>query len=339
MLTIKDIASMANVSKSTVSRVINNTGYVNEDTRKRVEEIIRAHQYKPSAAAITLSKKVGNTIGVVIPEIDNSFFGELLKGINEIADEHGFSVICCDTQNSADKELKALSMLEQQQVRGVILTPASSYKNKTYAKNLKSTLDKLDVPTVIVDRYFDDCKWDTVVFENYQSGYIAAESIIKSGIDNIGIIQGDMNLKIAEERFRGYQQCLLDNNIGFDEQLVYEGDFSIETAYEITNNLILSKKLPKGLVSSNNRTSMGILKAASEHGLKIGKDFALVGIDHLPMMNILGVPFSCVTRDVIEMGRMSTNLLIERIDHKDTPIQTWVIPCQLHLKGSEQINI
>ncbi len=337
MLTIKDIASMANVSKSTVSRVINNTGYVNEATRQRIEEVIKIHKFKPSAAAVTLSKKVGNTIGVVIPEIDNSFFGELLKGINEIADEHDFSVICCDTQNSAKKELKALSMLEQQRVRGVIITPAASYKNEKYAKDLRDMIDKLDVATVVVDRYFDDCNWDTVVFQNYESGYIATENIIKSGITEIGIIQGDMNLKIAEERFRGYVQSLKDNNVEYDDKLVYEGDFSVEKAYEITKNLIKTNSLPKALVASNNRTSMGILQATTEYNLKVGKDFALVGIDHLPMMNILGIPFSCVTRDVIEMGKMSTNLLIQRMQDKDKETQSWIVPCKVELKGSEKI--
>lgn len=106
MLTIHEVAELAGVSKSTVSRVLNNNGYVNEETRRRIEKIIQEHQYKPSAAAVSLSKQIGSTIGVVIPEIDNSFFGEVLKGINEVADQNGFSIIYCDTQNNGDKELK-----------------------------------------------------------------------------------------------------------------------------------------------------------------------------------------------------------------------------------------
>ena len=139
MLTIKEIAELAGVSKSTVSRVLNNNGYVGEETRQRIEKVIKEQNYTPSAAAVSLSKQETNTIGVIIPEIDNAFFGEIIKGITEIADQQDFSIICCDTQNKAEKELRALKMLEQQRVRGILFTPARGDGDLAYERTQEAT--------------------------------------------------------------------------------------------------------------------------------------------------------------------------------------------------------
>ncbi len=128
-MTINEVAKLANVSKSTVSRVINKTGYVNEETRIRVEKVIKETNYSPSSLARGLSKKETNYIGIVIPEIDNEFFSEILSGINEGLDENDLTMICCDTNNNGKREQKALQMLAQQRVKGVIITPAEEYQD------------------------------------------------------------------------------------------------------------------------------------------------------------------------------------------------------------------
>lgn len=338
MLTIQEVAELAGVSKSTVSRVLNNSGYVSEKARQRVEKIIKEHEYKPSAAAVSLSKQMGSTIGVVIPEIDNTFFGEVMKGINEVADENEFSVICCDTQNNGEKELRALSALEQQRVRGVIITPAMEYGDRKSIQRISQALAKLDVPVVVVDRDFDYSQWDTVYFQNYESGFLATESLIRAGHRKIGIIQGDMQLKIARERFRGYQDAMQLNGLDIQEQYVLQGDFSIDLAYKLTKQMLQSGDIPEAMVTCNNRTSIGFVKALVEAGMSIGQEIGLVGIDKISIFDILGLHFSCVSRDAIEMGRMAVRLLIERMKQPDSQRKIWVAPCQLELKGSEKTD-
>nr|WP_308741956.1 LacI family DNA-binding transcriptional regulator [uncultured Anaerocolumna sp.] len=338
MLTIKEVAELAGVSKSTVSRVLNNNGYVNSEKREKIEKIIRENQYKPSAAAVSLSKRESSTIGVVIPEIDNQFFGEVLKGITDVADINDFSIICCDTQNNGAKELKALSMLEQQRVRGIIITPALGYGDLESVDKLKSALAKLNVPVVVVDRDFDYSQWDTVYFQNYESGYIATESLIKAGNRRIGIILGDMQLKIARERYRGYQDAMAAHHLEILNKDILRGDFTIDTAYQQTMNMITGGDLPDAIVTCNNRTSIGFIKAMTEKGIKIGKDIAVIGIDHIPMLDDLGFHFSCVSRDTEEMGRMSMNLLIQRMENPHQQRCIWVVPCTLKLNGSEKTN-
>lgn len=335
MLTIQKVAELAGVSKSTVSRVLNNKGYVSDEARRKIEKIIQEHQYKPSAAAVSLSKQESNIIGVVIPEIDNPFFGEVLKGITEVADQNDFSLICCDTRNSGERELKALGMLEQQRVRGVIITPAMGYGNLASVEKIKTALSKLNVPTVVVDRDFDYSEWDTVYFQNYESGYIAAESLIKAGNQRIGIILGDMQLKIARERYRGFKDAMAAYRVDLLEKDVWKGDFTTDTAYRLTKQMIAAGDLPDAMVTTNNLTSIGFIKAMVEHGISIGRDIAVIGIDYIPVLDVLGFHFSCVSRDTKEMGKMAMELLIHRMEEPNGHRNIWVVPCKLELKGSE----
>lgn len=338
MLTIKQVAELAGVSKSTVSRVLNNNGYVNSDTRKNIERIIQENKYIPSATAISLSKRESSTIGVIIPEIDNSFFGEVLKGITSVADENDFSLICCDTQNNGEKELRALATLEQHRVRGVIITPALGYGDIESVDKLKSALEKINVPVVIVDRDFDYSQWDTVYFQNYESGYIATENLIKARNRRIGIILGDMQLKIARERYRGFQDAMVARNIPILEKDILQGDFSLEKAYELTMKMIAEGDLPEAMVTTNNLTSIGFIKAMIENNIKIGEDIAVIGIDHVPILDVLGFRFSCVSRDTVEMGRAAMKMLLNRMKSADNHRNIQIIPCELKLNGSEKTN-
>lgn len=338
MLTIKDVAALAGVSKSTVSRVLNNNGYVNDETRQRILKIIKANNYSPSATAINLSKRETTTIGVVIPEIDNSFFGEVLQGITSICDENDLSIICCDTQNNAIKEERALRMLEQQRVRGVIITPAIDYTEPDANLRLRTLLNKLNVPIVVVDRDFENSQWDGVFYENYQSAYCATSELIKAGNRRIGIITGDMNLKLARERFQGFQQAIKDHGLSINQQDVLKGDFTIKCAYELAKKMYLSKDFPKAMVTCNNRTTLGFIKATNECGYQIGKDIALIGIDHVKVLDILDYNFSYVTRDTNEMGCIAMQLLLDRIKNPAKQRNICMMPYHLVLQGSEKIS-
>lgn len=338
MLTIKEIAELAGVSKSTVSRVLNNNGYIGEETRQRIEKVIKEQNYTPSAAAVSLSKQETNTIGVIIPEIDNAFFGEIIKGITEIADQQDFSIICCDTQNKAEKELRALKMLEQQRVRGILFTPARGDGDLAYVKELKKQLQGVGVPIVVVDRDFQYSVWDTVYYENYQSGYLATRTLIEAGVTRIGFLQGDMKLKIAKDRYQGFLDAMAEDEKKVIPEDILEGDFTIDTAYRLCRERFAKGDIPEGIVTANNRSSLGFMKAAGEAGLKIGKDIAVVGIDHIPLVDIFGMNFSYVCRDTVEMGRVAMKLLIERMKNPKHSRQISMIPCELKLNGSEKIR-
>ena len=188
MITITDIAALAGVSKSTVSRVLTGAGYVNDETREKIEKIIKEYGYQPSESARSLSKKTTNTIGVVVPEIDNSFYSEVLNGIGQIVDENNYNIIYFNTNNSIVKEEKALQMLKAQRVRGVILAAAVDYSEPEATENLKQLLEKINAPVVLLDREIDGINLDKVVYDNFGSAFAATEALIRAGNKTIGII-------------------------------------------------------------------------------------------------------------------------------------------------------
>lgn len=336
MITIQEVAQLAGVSKSTVSRVLNNNGYVSQSSREKVEQIIKEYNYSPSAAAVNLSRQVTNTIGVVIPEIDNNFFGEVLHGITEISDQNDFCIICCDTANSSDKEDRALENMRQQRVRGLIITPAEERNDKEDMKRLQNHLTRLNVPVVLLDRYLNKGQWDGVYYENFRSGYIAASELIKAGNHKLGIITGDLNLRIARDRFHGFKQAVEDAGLTVEDRFILKGDFSIEGAYQLASKLFAAGDYPEGIVTCNNRTNLGFLKATRKCGVRIGRDIAVIGIDHVEVLDILDYNFSYVSRDTYEMGRIAMRLLCDLIENKTTQRTIQMVPCKLELKGSER---
>lgn len=339
MITITDVAKLAGVSKATVSRVLNNSGYVNEETRKRVEQIVKENHYVPSASAINLSKQESTAIGVVVPEIDNLFYGDILHGITEIADQHDLSLVFFDTQNKAEKEARALHTLSQQRVRGLILAPAVDYSLSSLGRELRKQLKALDIPVVIVDRDSENMHWDGVFYESYQSSYRAAQILHKAGHTRMGIITGDLGLKIGRDRLQGFRQGVLDNGLELRDEDIFEGDFLEERAYQLTKKMFLSGDWPTAIYTCNNRTSLGFLKAARECKIRIGKDIAVIGNDRIAMIDQLGIPFSCVYRDNIEMGRLALKMLLERIENPTRPRNICMIPYQVHLCGTETLHV
>lgn len=336
MITITDIAALAGVSKSTVSRVLTGAGYVNDETREKIEKIIKEYGYQPSESARSLSKKTTNTIGVVVPEIDNSFYSEVLNGIGQIVDENNYNIIYFNTNNSIVKEEKALQMLKAQRVRGVILAAAVDYSEPEATENLKQLLEKINAPVVLLDREIDGINLDKVVYDNFGSAFAATEALIKAGNKTIGIITGDLNLKHARDRYEGYLQAMNRYQIPIIEKYIMHGDFMTETAYSLAGKMYDRGDIPDGIVSCNNRTTLGFLRATRERNMKLGREIAFVGIDHIDVLDIIDYKYSYVSRDTVEMGRIAMELLIERIRNPKKYHTVKIVPYELFLKGAEK---
>lgn len=336
LITIKKVAQLAGVSTATVSRVINNSGYVNGKTRDTVESIMREYHYVPLDSAVNLSKQESSTIGIVIPEIDNVFYSEILHGISEVADENGLSPIIFDTQNNAEKEARALRLISRQRVRGLLLAPAVDYAKTSLGKELKDILTDLQIPVVIVDREADGISWDSVFYQNYESSFAVAEALYHAGGRRMAVITGDLKLKIGRDRLNGFAAGLKLTGLKLRKDDIYEGNFLEPMAYELSRKMLMKRSLPDAVYTCNNRTSLGFLKAAGELGIQVGKDIGLMGNDSLRILDELGIPFSCAYRDTAEMGRIALRLLLKRIDHPDDPREIYRMPFSIALRGSEK---
>ncbi len=336
VITIKDVAEMAGVSKATVSRVMNNSGYVAAETRRKIENIMETYDYMPSTLAVNLSKQETKVVGVVLPEIENTFYSDILHGITQVADELDLSLVLFDTQNNLEREKKAFRVLQQQKVRGIILGPSVDYPETEEGRELLARLKEYSVPIVIIDRDFANMPWDAVLYENYQCSYQAALELYKAGNRKMAVITGDMDMKISRDRLEGFRKGLEDCGLTLQEEDIYYGDFLIKRSYELSMELLSRKELPDAVYTSNNQTTLGFLKAMNEKRMVIGEDIALMGNDRIETLDILGIPFSCVYRDNYEMGRMALRLLQERVKHPKKARNICMIPYQVKLKGSEK---
>ncbi len=335
-ITIKDIAKKAQVSRTTVSRVLNDSGYVKEETRNKVMDVIKELNYTPSAIARSLSTSKTNTIGVVVPEINNPFFGEIIKGISQIADENNLNIILCNTDDKRDKELKALKVLKEQRIEGIIITP--TYAEDHFSSEYLSTLENLGIPIILLDGYVKYSEFSGIFIDHIKGAYDATKALIDSGHNKIAIINGKQNYTITKDRFKGYAKALNENNILIEDKYVFYGDFDYESSYEITKQILNMKDRPSAIFVTSNMMILGTIKALYEQNINIPEGMGIIGFDKLDLVNILGMNISSVNGPTIEMGKAGMKMLIDKLNNvcpKDKIKRRIIVP-KLVLKGSEK---
>ncbi|EOC99866.1 LacI family DNA-binding transcriptional regulator [Caldisalinibacter kiritimatiensis] len=336
-VTIDDIAKAAGVSRATVSRVLNDSGYVKDETRKKVLKAIKELNYTPSAIARSLSKKKTNTIGVVVPEINNPFFGEIIKGVNQVADEHNLNLILCNTDEDVDKELKALKLLKEQRIQGILITPTST--DSDYNSEYLWTIENLGIPVVLIDGHVKYSNFNGVFIDHIKGAYDAVKTLIDEGHEKIAIITGRMDSRPAKERLAGYKKALKMHNIPIREEYIFYGDYTHEKAYKITKEILKMKDRPTAIFVSSNMMVLGCIKAFDEENIQIPKDMAIIGFDKVEVLNIIGMNISFINGPTIEMGKTAMNMLIDILQSgktTETEIKTIKLLPQLVLKGSEK---
>lgn len=333
--TINDIAGKAGVSLTTVSRVLNNSGYVKKETKAKVLKAIEELNYTPSAIARSLSKSKTNTIGVLIPEVNNQFYGEVIKGISQVSEEHGLNIILCNTDENSQKELKALKLLKEQRVRGIIIVPTSVEDeiNSSYLK----TIEQLGIPVVLLDGHVKHSDFSGVFVDNVKGAFDATEALIKAGHKKIAIITGRMNSDAAKNRLVGYKKALAINNIPINENYILFGDYGQESAIRCTKELIAMEDKPTAIFVSSNKMTLGCVKALRNHKLRIPEDIAIIGFDRVDVLNLLGMNISFVDGPTTELGVAAMKILLENLNEKQSSeLKSITLLPNLVLQGSEK---
>ena len=331
---INTIAKEAGVSRTTVSRVINESGYVNYKTKLKVREVIQKYGYIPSNMARNLSKGKSDIIGIVIPEIENPFFGEILKVISQKTEENGLSIICFNSNNDPEEDVKALATMRNYRVKGLVYTPAIDYRGDAQQRQISSLLDRLDAPVVILDRRLDFYKKaDGVYFDNAGASYQATKSLIEAGHKKIAIINAELDRVLARERQAGYLAALKKYGIPLREDYIFLGDYSIEKSYAFSRNCLSLEDRPTAVLTCNNFTSLGFLKALSETNLTLNRDITCVGFDRLNELEMMGIVFNYIERNTEEMGRKTIEYLMQRLTFPDRPYIDHIIKVKLVLRS------
>ena len=326
-LTISDIAQKAGVSKTTVSRVLNSPEKVEENTRKKIEHIMKMAHYTPSATARNLSKQASSTVGVIVPEIGNSFFGDLFMGIEEIINKNNLSLLYCSNGDEAQKDFEALEMMKTQRVKGVLYVPAMNYPAAGMMGKVQRKLESLGCPAVCIDRDIH-LHMDTIHFDDRKAVKEVVLSLAEAGHKKIAFINGNAQKNIlAIERYEGYREGLEQAGLEEDERLVYQGEYQKSYSYLAVKDLMKKDISFTAVITCNNSLGKGYLQAVHEAG--VVDAYTHVSLDKIEMLDLLRIPNNYILRDSYEMGRRAAEMLISRIAFPDKRIQNILLNASL----------
>ncbi|MGC9521573.1 MAG: LacI family DNA-binding transcriptional regulator [Anaerolineae bacterium] len=310
MPTLKDVAKRAGVAPITASRVINDSGYVSDETRKRVEAAVEELGYVPNRVARSLRSKQTHTLALVITDITNPFWTTVARGVEDVANADGFSVILGNTDESEAKEYDYVRVLLQEQVDGFLLVPAHS------ASRSVTLIQKQQVPLVILDRAVS-APVDTVRSDSEGGAYDLTRHLLSLGHRRIAILSGPQEVSTAADRVAGYQRALVEAGIPLDEQIVIYGAFTQPGGYEMTQEVLRLRPRPTALFAANNFIAVGAFRALREAGLQTPEDMALVAFDDIPLTFTMEPFLTVAAQRAYEMGQVATRLLFKRLTEDD----------------------
>ncbi len=312
-VTMKDVAAAAGVSPSTVSRVLNSDPRISSSTCTRVKKQVSILGYRVNGIARSLKTSRTYTIGFICPEFTNDFFMNVARGVEDELRKYGYSVILCNSGESAERERDRLNLLHEKCVDGVIIVPASDKGSHM------EILTRRGVPVVLVDRLVEGFDADSVLADNEFGTFRAVEHLIGQGHTRIGFIGGDMRLTSAKERHEGYKRALRYHGLIYDGNIVRFGDFHMHDGYILMKQLAELDKPPAYVFISNYYMHLGAAKYLMETG---GTGICTAGFDDLELSSILGFCRVTVEQPMDEMGRKAAGLLVERINGRSGPAVT-----------------
>ncbi|MDQ2999360.1 MAG: LacI family transcriptional regulator, partial [Chloroflexota bacterium] len=307
MSTINNVAKLAGVSRMTVSRVLNNSGYISQETRERVEKAIAEINYVPNALARSLRFKQTNIIALILTDITNPFFTSVARGVEDVAREQGFSVIFCNTDESEAEEIKYLNILLQKQIDGFLLVPACD--------SIKSiaVLQARAVPAVVVDRRVPHGPVDSVRSDSEQGAYQLIRHLLALGHTRIAVLSGSSTVSTAVDRVAGYTRALREAGVDIDQQQIFFDQFTQGDGYLMARQALAAKPQPTALFAANNFIAFGAVRAVREAGLRIPEHISIVAFDDLPQ-SMIWEPFLTVAAQLAyEIGQRATELLLSRL--------------------------
>lgn len=309
---MKDIANMAGVSETTVSLVLNNKkSRISKKKQDEIKELAKKHHYRPNMSARGLASRKTNMIGLVIPDIENSFFAQLAKNIDLMLREKGYFLILTNSDDSQENEFQLIDQLINIGVDGLLITLSNesySDKEKTIEK-----LNELTVPYVLMDRNLPELACKQVYYDNVLGGYLATKMLLDAGHRNIGFIKASSEIENANDRWLGYQKAMKENKIKINEDWVAAGNYRVQGGYEAATQILNNKEIT-AVAIANDMMALGFIKKVKEQQLEIPEDISIVGYDHSEILEAMIMPLSSIIQDSDKLAEESVGLLIGEID-------------------------
>ncbi len=306
--TIKDVAELAEVHPSTVSRVINGNPRISEKTKNRVLLIIKKLGYTPNAIARGLKTKRTHTLGMLIPDITNPFFAEIARGVEDAANKNSFNVILCNTDDKLKKERTYLDILKEKRVDGLILGTAHT-KDDSILK-----LEKNNFPYILVSRNIEELDKNCIIIDDVVGGIMATEYLIRLGHRRIAHITGPLKVRAAIDRVDGYKNALKKYHIEYKEELIEEGDFRIKSGYQAMKKFLDLPEPPTAIFAANDLLALGAMQAIQKMKFHIPEDFSIIGFDDIRVSSFVYPPLTTIRQPMLEMGILAVKMLLKIIE-------------------------
>jgi LacI family transcriptional regulator len=331
MANIQDVAKRAGVSISTVSRVFNGTAAVSADITARVRAAAQELQYQPSRAARALRGNRSAIIGLLISDIQNPFFTALIRGVEDVAQSNGYSLILCNTDENPQKERQYVEVLYAERVAGAIIVPTREHQRSL------GLFRERNVPVVAVDRRVKDSNMDAVLVDNVRGAREAVSHLIMNGYRRIAVITGPTITTTGRERLEGYRQALQEAGIPLDPLLERQGSFKEESGRQLTHELLDLAEPPDALFVANNLMTLGALDTLQMRHLRVPDDIAIVGFDEMPWAALSSISLTTVTQPVYELGSTAALRLFQRLQNPHAfTRQEIVLAPTLCIRGSSR---
>ncbi len=312
--TLKIIAENLGVSITTVSRVLNGQS-VKYRISKRTEQIVHQEaariDYEPNLVAKSLRLQKTQTLGLLVPDIANPFFGTLARHIDLEARKSDYSILLCDSGSSTEIEIELLRLLESRNVDGIIASPVGQTGGHF------ERLSEKGMPIVVVDRYFKDMSLPFVTSDNYKASFEATSYLIANGHRRIACIQGLPDCLLNTDRVNGYKDALKQHGIPLDPTLIVGSQYDHHSGYIETKLLINRSPKPTAIFSLGSSMAFGAFSAIMEEGLKVPDDISIISFDEQPYFPFLATPLTAIAQQNAAMGEIAVKMIISRIENKD----------------------
>jgi len=327
MATIQEVARRAQVSAATVSRVLNSSGNVRPDLAQRVRDAVETLAYQRNSVARNLRRSQSSLWAVIVSDVGNPFFTAMVRGVEDVAQGSGYSVVLCNSDEDPGKEAGYIAAAAAERMAGVVISPASTHDSDV------TTLLSLGIPVVAADRRLPGAAVDTVLVDNARAAEQATEHLIDMGYRRVACITGPRQAMTAGERLEGYQRALRRRGQEPQPQLVRHADFRERGGYQAMESL-LSGAAPDAVFVANNLMTVGALECLIERGIEVPREVGLVGFDEIPWATLVRPTLSTVAQPTYEMGQAAGELLAARRAAPDKPPETLVLHTTLKVRAS-----
>lgn len=333
-ITLKDIAAHLEVSISTASKAINGSHEISAAVTEKIQKYAKEKHYKPNRLALNLLNKSNKTIGVIVPNILNYFFVQVLYGIEKVANEKGYNIISCISDESFEKESKTLEFLDSGTVDGLIVSLSEETQDTERVEALMDIVDS-QIPLVLFDRVSDLVECDKVVVDDFEAGYTSTKHFLDTGCKTVALVSPISKSSVGKLRFEGYKKALQEQNISFDKNLIV--NFGAHDDLDVLMSLLLNHAPIDAILGLDEITAVKVLQIIKSRGFRVPEDISIIGFTNGQLSEFVTPALTTVSQHGKYIGESAAKQLIERIEgtqEDESEFNTKIVKTNLIIRNS-----